>query len=134
MHIYLYALVPFFLLLTSNCLLIQIIYDSGKNLSKVQKNNLNMKRNTSLSIIFLTFMFVIMVLPASIAGGYFLEELFAITYFNFIYLMDKLLFTYHGLNFLLFSLANKRLFSHIKSLLSRKAVRNFHDEFNGSIN
>lgn len=62
-------------------------------------------------------------LPSAIGGGYFLEELYSTPELNFLYLMDNLLFSYHAFHFVIFTFANKRLFSHVKRLFKIQDIK-----------
>ena len=93
-----------------------------KGLSKYSINGIadRKKRNSSISIVTMTLLFIVMTSPSAIGGGYFLEELFSNTHINYLYLMDNISFLYHGLNFFIFGIANKRLYNEIKSMCGKK--------------
>ena len=105
-------MVPFILLIIVNGALVFSIYKS----SQLNSSTKNRRTGTSVSIIILTFLFIVMSLPSAIGGGYFLEELFADPNANYLFLMDNILFSYHALNFLIFGLANKRLQGCFKAM------------------
>jgi hypothetical protein len=74
-HLVLYNLIPFSIMMVFNILLIRKIRSSlkDKNL-KINSKKENIKRNV-ISILVITFLFLIMTMPASIAYGFFHDKL-----------------------------------------------------------
>ena len=74
-HMILYNLIPFIIMIIFNMLLIRKIRTSFKDKnSKINSKQENIKRNV-ISILVITFLFLIMTTPVSVAYGFFYEQL-----------------------------------------------------------
>jgi hypothetical protein len=112
-HLILYSVVPFGLILVLNSLLIlkmrsrSLIYIKSFSLSN--SSSRKSKRNSmNKTVIILTFLFILMTLPSACAS-YFFDQLFVSEHGRFIVaLCDAISFSYHGLNFVVYFLTNRR--------------------------
>ena len=74
-HLILYSLIPFIIMMIFNILLIRkIIFNSKDKKLKSNSKKENIKRNV-ISILVITFLFLIMTTPVSVAYGFFYEQL-----------------------------------------------------------
>jgi hypothetical protein len=118
-HLFTYSLVPFSILLIFNILL---IFEVRKSRLSISANNnsfaLKRKFQMSLTVIILTFSFIIMTLPGAIVSGFFFA-IFTFTdegYFKLI-LFDSITFSYHAFNFFILLLSNKKFSEAFKSMV-----------------
>ena len=80
-----------------------------KDNSSLGNTNRNKKRKMSIFVIAMTFYFIILTLPSSIAGGFFLSTLVLTDIGSLILLAcDCLSFTYHGSNIFVLYFLNKK--------------------------
>lgn len=101
-NLIIYNFVPFIIMIVFNFLLIRSLMNSkSKGLSKGKNSNLLFRRRLTISILTITFAFIIMTMPSSIAFGFFSEkikkELRASSIFH---LLDTFAFMFHSCLFI----------------------------------
>jgi hypothetical protein len=115
-HLYMYNILPFVLLTVINSLLIFRTFKSGRHTG--MKRVKAKKKMMSVFVIIMTLFFILMTLPSSIAGGYFLRELLSTEIGNTIlFLCDCFAFSYHALNIFVLYHANKQFQREFKEIL-----------------
>jgi hypothetical protein len=83
------------------------------------------RRNTSVSIVTITFTFILCTLPNAIAGGYYISILFQSEIGTIIlFITDCFAFTFHSFNFAVFFIMNKKFSSECRLFLKRLKLRN----------
>ena len=124
-HIYLNSIVPFAILLITNTLLIARITKTNRKLQ--YSHTINARKNlTSKLVITMTFSFIILTLPASIAGSYFLNELLSSDIgTTILFLCDCLIFSYSAYNIIFLTIANKQFFNELLALMINKCQVNY---------
>ena len=92
-----------------------------KDNGKLSNTNRNKKRTMSIFVIAMTFYFIILTLPSSIAGGFFLSTLLSTDVGSVIlFACDCLTFTYHGFNIFVLYFLNKKFKKEFKTVFSCK--------------
>lgn len=117
-HGYFYSIVPFLILVVVNSLLIYHSLNLSSRKALVRSKNRRAKHRTmTFTIVILTCMFICCTFPYAIATGYWFLELSTtrsgITVINFFSILS---FSYHGLNFVVFFLTNRKFLFECKSL------------------
>nr|QVK45791.1 G protein-coupled receptor [Proales similis] len=131
-HLATYSVLPFALIALFNIMLISNIYSRKKvresnaasasgpkqtislSTSPSQKNKMD---SMSKTIVFLTLLFIAMTLPTA-AASFFFNELFSTDHGLFIiYVCNTISFSYHGLNFFIYFLSNKRFRSQFREIV-----------------
>jgi hypothetical protein len=126
-HLMLYSIIPFILLGLSNLFLLQKSYKSfrykkRKSLHEsLHRNNTTRKsikvRSASFgkTIIFLTLLFFIMTLPTAVVSFFFNRLITTNEGKFFITLSNCISFSYHGLNYFIYNMSNKKFRSESKN-------------------
>ena len=115
-----YSLVPFILIISINTLL---IYEIKKQVGTVQSEAKRAKhRAMNRLVITMAFLFVLFTLPGAVVTSILNKVLqeWGISGFVIINICDALIFSYHGLNFVIVMLTNKRFLVEVKLYFSEK--------------
>ena len=92
---------------------------------KISKNSGDKRKAMSITVIAMTSCFLIMTLPYTLARGYFLTALSATPAgLSILFLCDSIAFTYHGINFVILYVTNKKF---------KEIVRNFFKRGKGRV-
>ncbi len=118
-HSILYSFLPFSLLAIANLLLIIFLFKVRRSLTSLKLNAVRAKKQKSLNltVISLTLIFILMTSPSAICSIFF--EIWMKTFMGriVISLSDSICFSYHGLNFILLLLSNKKFALHVLKLI-----------------
>jgi hypothetical protein len=109
-NLYVYFTIPFFLICTSNCLLIREIvkHESKTKVKAINVEQNNKSKNATISVLWITSTFLFLTLP-NILCIYFNDYFQSIPYgLTIVNVTTNLQFTFHGFNFLIIYLANKK--------------------------
>lgn len=79
-HMYIYTIAPFIIMLSFNSLLIYATISKRLSLTKESSKSQQRKRNLTISLLVVTFSFLIMTVPSTIAFGYLYEYLISLSY------------------------------------------------------
>ena len=118
-HSYLYSFIPFALLTVTNLLL--IINLKKKSTVSVQNSQLSKNQaSINMSVIMLTFLFIVFTCPSAIASQYY--NVLVMTFGGNVFLSTAgcLAFTYHALNIIILCLSNKEFMRKIIKLFCKK--------------
>lgn len=115
-HVYVYSIIPFSILVCSNLLLIkETLYKSRAVVASTSHESQAKRKRMSLSILIMTITFILLTLPTTIAGGYFIKTLISTELgFTILFICDSLAFSYHALNFVVFLVFNKKFSREFK--------------------
>lgn len=126
MYTYIYSIVPFCLLvLVNSLLLIKSVFCNKMNqvgpmTNSAQKRH---KRSMTLTLIVITFSFILFTLPSSIAGGYLYRQMISSENgLATLYLLNNISFSFHSFNFIVFLIFNKKFQNEFKKII-RKGKR-----------
>lgn len=124
MHTYLYAVGPFCVLTLTNILLVyEVVYKDKQTLHEDFQRKIEKRRELTKVIIGLTIPFIICLLPSSIAGGYYYRDIISTEIgLAVLYFLDKILFSYHSMNFFVLIIFNKEFRRNIKFCFASKRV------------
>ena len=119
-HLCLYSILPFILMITFNVLLIKKTLRLDVN--NTNKSSLKKTRNLTLSILIITICFILMSFPASFCFGFYLDYFRSSqSLYNIAILIDYFSFLNHSTLFFNCILTNKRfreiIYSNVKILL-----------------
>jgi hypothetical protein len=118
-HIFLYSIVPFMLLLIFNILL---IYEASR--SKIRLNR-HRKLTLSATVIAMTIAFVLFTLPTAIVSAYF--NIFEFSFSSFehikISICNAITYSYHAFNFFILYNTNKRFSRELKALFNAIKIK-----------
>lgn len=115
-----YSLVPFILIISINILL---IYEIKRQVGTVQSDAKKAKhRAMNRLVITMALLFVLFTLPGAVITSILNKVLqeWGISGYVIINLCDAFIFSYHGLNWLIVMLTNKRFLIEVKLYLSEK--------------
>lgn len=124
-HTYIYAIVPFVILTLVNILLVyEVVYkDNNKQVHDDLHKKIEKRKELTKTIISLTIPFIICLLPSSIAGGYYYMSIISTDWgVMILYFFDKILFSYHSMNFFVLITFNKEFRRKIKNFFVRNRV------------
>ncbi|CAF1257485.1 unnamed protein product [Didymodactylos carnosus] len=107
-HLIIYVCVPFCFILLCNCLIIRQVYFTSFN------NNRRRKFNMTLTLLTTTFCYIIMLLPSSLGFSVFGDVLSS----NVLNLLDCILYTYHSIGFIIYTLTGQEFRSELKKELN----------------
>ena len=124
MHSILYSFLPFLMLAITNILLILFLYKLS-HVSTLQLNASKAKKQKSLNItvISLTLIFIVMTSPSALCSIYFEKWIGTQLGAVFITLSDCICFSYHGLNFALLFVSNKKFLREVVNLVRCSGAR-----------
>ncbi len=99
-HLYIYAIGPFCITIIFNCFIFKKLFDNNSSVNKVGQQK---KRKLVITILIISFLFIICALPQVIAFGFFFVQLSA-TYVGSVILptCDLINFTFNAFNFMLY--------------------------------
>lgn len=119
-HLMLYSVVPFIVLLIVNFLLVRKIMSRKKihlsisNVTNEKKSRKNDRINRT--VLLLTFLFILMTLPSASASFFFTTLVTSDFGLFLIVLFNCISFSYHGFNFIFMAFSNKIFFEEYKKL------------------
>lgn len=101
-----------------NTMLVYNIKYKHHNLIHTTRESSDRKKSLSFTVLIITTVFIVLTLPNNILNAFFLP-LFDTEYgYNIFFLTDCLAFTYHGFNFLLLLITNKRFYAEFKEIMN----------------
>jgi hypothetical protein len=135
-HSVLYSFLPFTMLAIANVLLIVFLFKLSRSLAVARTSTrtitiaatthtmqLNVRsraqkqKSLNLTVISLTLIFILMTSPSAVCSIFFESWIKSYTGTLVISLSDSICFSYHGLNFLLLLLTNKKFTMHVFKLI-----------------
>ena len=117
-HLYTYSIIPFVILLIVNISLINTVYFKNKILETEEKARAKKKR-MSITVCFITMLFIILTLPGAVVSGYFYLDLINDHIGSLILVIcDDISFSYHSFNFFFLLISNKKIFKESKRLFN----------------
>jgi len=123
---FVYCVVPFALMLLANVLLLNQISRKRRSSGLVQQQKGNKRSLTALTLV-TTLSFIVLTAPNAVVNGFYLHDLFKTKFGTMlVFLIDSILFTYHGFNFLTLMLTNRRFMNQICAMVSRKSASSFN--------
>jgi hypothetical protein len=116
-HLFIYSFFPFLLMLIFNLLLIRkTLFHKTKNLDN--NRAMRKKRKLTITLVLISFEFIILTLPANIAFGFFYPYFKTFNFGNSILMfLDFIKFFYHSSLFLNCFLTNQKFRQYSKSIL-----------------
>lgn len=103
-----YIIIPFLIMITFNTLL---IVNLKHKLSKFPNNGqilVKRRPNLTVSLIILSFLFLVMTIPGTMLFGFFFEDILSNLNQTFIFLIDDITFLNHAMIFFISFLSNKK--------------------------
>ena len=119
-HTYVYSIIPFVLLMASNCALIYEIVLKKNDLITRRKDEIEKRKSISISIIVLTFVFIIFTMPSALVDGYFTELLSNESGLFIVLALAELSYTYHAFKFATLFFTNKQIRKEFYLILRHK--------------
>ena len=127
-----YSVIPFVTLFITNLAFIINLYQKKKTSTtaptldtvKNKKSNSNNKklRSINVTIMVMTFLFILMTLPCAFASFYFNELIVSDLGYFFIVLSNCISFSYHGLNCVLYYFSNKKFRAQFLAFFGKKII------------
>lgn len=112
-----YNVIPFILMMTFNCLLIINIRRSNSHMNHHSNPKIVAKRrNLTISLLFLSFLFLIMTVPGTFLFAYFYDSVLSTLGIQCIYLIDDISFFNNSILFFICFISNKKFRSTIIEL------------------
>lgn len=126
-NLFIYNIIPFLIMITFNCLLVKNIYSAKKSSEKYKTNsNTNSPRSLSktnrltISLLFLTFLFLVMTMPATILFAYFYDFIAANFSPTLMVLLDDISFLNHSTLFFVCLISNAKFRRVLWALVMNK--------------
>lgn len=102
----------------SNILLVRSIYSNREVLINSSEENSARKKSLTYTILTITVMFLILTLADNILNAFFLPIILVEDYgYNLLFFADSLAFTYHGLQFIILLVTNKKFKSEFNLMM-----------------
>ena len=116
-----YSYIPFSLLALLNLLLIIHINKKKSNLEQ-NKTQVSKQKTMNRTVISMTLMYIIMTIPGTLVSIYY-GFLIQTDWGTFLlFLGDSIDNSYHGLNFIILLITNKKFLNEAKNILTKKKV------------